>query len=66
MFDHTLFQDNLVFVDYCEQMVRETNPGVLEQAERTNAETRTSTATAPSPTSCAPSTRSRASCTRRR
>jgi len=37
MFDHTLFQDNLVFVDYCEQMVRETNPGVLEQAERTNA-----------------------------
>src|SRR5215207_10147105 len=27
MFDHTLFQDNLVFVDYCEQMVRETNPG---------------------------------------
>ncbi|WP_229925064.1 nickel-dependent hydrogenase large subunit [Streptomyces sulfonofaciens] len=37
MFDHTLFQDNLVFVDYCERMVKETNPGVLEQAERTPA-----------------------------
>src|SRR3712207_7236964 len=24
MFDHTLFQDNLVFVDYCEQMVANT------------------------------------------
>jgi hydrogenase large subunit len=29
MFDHNLFQDNLVGVDYCEQMVKETNPGVL-------------------------------------
>src|ERR687890_467335 len=37
MFDHTLFQDNLVFVDYCEQMVRDTNPSLLEQAERTDA-----------------------------
>jgi hydrogenase large subunit len=37
IFDHTLFQDNLVFVDFCEQMVRETNPGVLEQAEQTDA-----------------------------
>ncbi len=37
MFDHTIFQDNLVFVDYCERMVRETNPGVLERAERTPA-----------------------------
>ena len=27
MFDHNLFQDNLVGVDFCEQMVRETNPG---------------------------------------
>ena len=35
MFDHTIFQDNLVFVDYCERMVKETNPGVLERAERT-------------------------------
>ncbi|MDB1088536.1 nickel-dependent hydrogenase large subunit [Streptomyces sp. ACA25] len=35
MFDHTIFQDNMVFVDFCERMVKETNPGVLEQAERT-------------------------------
>ena len=26
MFDHNLFQDNLVGVDFCEQMVKETNP----------------------------------------
>ncbi|WP_255948410.1 nickel-dependent hydrogenase large subunit [Streptomyces odontomachi] len=37
MFDHTIFQDNMVFVDFCERMVKETNPGVLEQAERTAA-----------------------------
>jgi len=37
LFDHTLFQDNLVFVDYCEAMVKETNPGVLAQAENTEA-----------------------------
>lgn len=37
MFDHCIFQDNLVFVDYCEQMVKETNPSVLDQAERTEA-----------------------------
>jgi hydrogenase large subunit len=37
MFDHTLFQDNLVFVDFCEAMVKETNPGVLQQADGTAA-----------------------------
>ncbi|MEZ0075284.1 nickel-dependent hydrogenase large subunit [Planotetraspora sp. GP83] len=37
MFDHNIFQENLVGVDYCEKMVRETNPGVLAQAERTEA-----------------------------
>src|ERR687888_1659515 len=37
LFDHTIFQDNLVFVDFCEQMVKETNPSVLERAERTPA-----------------------------
>ncbi|HEX8203347.1 MAG TPA: nickel-dependent hydrogenase large subunit [Isosphaeraceae bacterium] len=37
MFDHNLFQDNLVGVDFCEQMVRQTNPGVLDRAERTEA-----------------------------
>lgn len=37
MFDHNIFQENLVGVDYCEQMVKETNPGVLELAERTES-----------------------------
>src|SRR4051794_31235344 len=37
MFDHNLFQDNLVGVDFCEQMVRETNPAVWEKAERAEA-----------------------------
>src|SRR5687767_11236265 len=37
MFDHNLFQDNLVGVDFCEQMVRETNPSVLARAEGTLA-----------------------------
>ena len=32
MFDHNIFQDNLVGVDFCEQMVKETNPGVWEKA----------------------------------
>lgn len=37
MFDHAIFQDNLVFVDFCEQMVKETNPGLLQKAEQTEA-----------------------------
>jgi hydrogenase large subunit len=37
MFDHTIFQDNLVFVDFCEQMVKETNPSLLAKAEKTEA-----------------------------
>jgi hydrogenase large subunit len=37
MFDHTIFQDNLVFVDFCEQMVKETNPSLLKRAEQTDA-----------------------------
>src|SRR5690349_4478089 len=37
MFDHNIFQDNLVGVDFCEQMVKETNPGVLAKAEKTEA-----------------------------
>jgi hydrogenase large subunit len=37
MFDHNIFQENLVAVDFCEKMVRETNPGVWEQAARTEA-----------------------------
>src|SRR5579864_1786344 len=37
IFDHCIFQDNLVFVDFCEQMVKETNPSVLAKAEKTEA-----------------------------
>jgi hydrogenase large subunit len=37
MFDHNLFQDNLVGVDFCEQVVRETNPGVWERAQTTQS-----------------------------
>jgi len=37
MFDHNIFQENLVAVDYCEQMMKETNPGVLEMANKTEA-----------------------------
>jgi hydrogenase large subunit len=37
IFDHTIYQDNLLFVDYCEQMVRETNPSWLERADSTEA-----------------------------
>jgi hydrogenase large subunit len=37
MFDHAIFQDNLVFVDFCEKMVKETNPGLLAKAESTLA-----------------------------
>lgn len=37
MFDHNIFQENLVGVDYCERMVRETNPSVWEKAKVTAA-----------------------------
>ncbi|MBA3948296.1 MAG: nickel-dependent hydrogenase large subunit [Herpetosiphonaceae bacterium] len=37
MFDHNLYQDNLVGVDFCEQMVKETNPSVFAKAEQTEA-----------------------------
>jgi len=37
MFDHNIFQENLVGVDFCEKMVRETNPGVWEKAVKTEA-----------------------------
>jgi len=33
MFDHNLFQDNLVGVDFCERMMQETNPAVLARAQ---------------------------------
>ena len=37
MFDHSIFQDNLVFVDFCEKMVRETNPSLWALAAKTPA-----------------------------
>jgi hydrogenase large subunit len=37
IFDHAIFQDNLVFGDYCEAMVRDTNPEMLKKAEQTVA-----------------------------
>ncbi len=37
MFDHCIFQDNLVGVDYCERMVKETTPGVWDKAQRAAA-----------------------------
>jgi hydrogenase large subunit len=37
MFDHNIYQDNLVGVDFCETMVKETNPGVWDKAQRTPA-----------------------------
>ncbi len=37
MFDHNIFQENLVCVDFCEKMVKETNPGVWAKAEKTEA-----------------------------
>jgi hydrogenase large subunit len=37
MFDHNILQDNLVGVDFCEQMVKETNPKVWSKAESTPA-----------------------------
>src|SRR6202048_906539 len=33
IFDHNIFQENLVGVDYCERMVKETTPAVLAKAE---------------------------------
>src|SRR5438874_7558873 len=37
MFDHNIFQENLVGVDFCEKMIAETNPGVLDLAEQTES-----------------------------
>jgi hydrogenase large subunit len=38
MFDHAIFNDCMANVDFCEQMVKETNPKVLAKAETTTAE----------------------------
>ena len=52
MFDHNIFQDNLVGVDFCEKMVKETNPASGRKPRRPRRRTPPITATAPSPTSC--------------
>ena len=54
MFDHNIFQDNLVGVDFCEQMVKETNPSVLGESGKDGcAAFECCTVTRPSPISCA-------------
>src|ERR1044072_4890168 len=37
MFDHNIFQDNLVGVDFCGQMVKETHPGGHAKEEKTES-----------------------------
>ena len=37
MFDHAIFNDCMANVDFCEQMVKETNPSLLQKAESTAA-----------------------------
>jgi hydrogenase large subunit len=37
MFDHAIFNDCMCNVDWCEQMVKDTNPSVLAKAEKTDA-----------------------------
>ncbi len=67
MFDHAIFNDCMANVDFCEQMVKETNPSRAREGRADAApSTRRSTATGRSPTSCARSTRSPASSTSRR
>ncbi|GAA3180851.1 hypothetical protein GCM10020255_074800 [Rhodococcus baikonurensis] len=66
MFDHNIFQENLVAVDYCEKMVSETNPGCWRRQRTRAVRTRTSMVIARSPTSCGLSIRSRASSIGRR
>ncbi len=51
MFDHNIFQDNLVGVDFCEQMVKQTNPGVSAKRKKRRRRTPINMVTAPSPTS---------------
>ena len=37
IFDHAIFNDCMANVDFCEQMVKETNPSLLAKAESTSA-----------------------------
>ena len=67
MFDHNIFQENLVGVDFCEKMVARDQPR-RAGSRRTGPRRRTPpiTATGRSATSCGRSTRSRASSIARR
>ncbi len=40
MFDHNIFQDNMVGVDFCERMVKETNPCCLGQSRENGSAAR--------------------------
>ena len=51
MFDHNIFQDNLVGVDFCEMMVKETIPE-SGKAQEQRRPTQRITVIGPSPTSC--------------
>src|SRR3954462_14341842 len=51
VFDHTIFQDNLVFVDFCEAMVKDTTRACWPARRTPTRRTPPSTATGPSPTS---------------
>ena len=35
MFDHAIYNDCMCNVDFCEQMVKDTNPSLLAKAEKT-------------------------------
>jgi hydrogenase large subunit len=37
MFDHCIYQENLVAVDFCAKIVGDTNPGVLDRANQTES-----------------------------
>ena len=37
MFDHAIFNDCMANVDFCEQMVKDTNPSLLAKAENTSS-----------------------------
>ena len=67
MFDHNIFQENLVGVDFCEKMVARDQPRRARPRPRTpRRRTPATTATGRSATSCGRSTRSPASSTARR
>jgi len=63
MFDHNIFQENLVGVDFCEKMVAETTRVCFRWRRKPRRRTPTRTGTGRSPTSCGRSIRSAVSST---